>query len=333
VPAVLGAVKRAVDDDPHPGRFLLTGSVRAELEGDMWPGTGRLVRLPLYGMSVREQSGLTGRRPFLDVLADGDPPPTPAVQPDLREYVATALRSGFPDPALRIGTTGARERWLESYVEQLIGRDAAQLGERRDPALLRRYLEAYALNSGGVLDHLTISEAATINRKTADAYEHLLEALLVVERVPAWTSNRFKRLVLMPKRYVIDAALIAAVLRADEQTVLRDGHLLGRLLDTFVAAQLRPELVAATSRPRLHHLRMEQGRHEVDLVAELSGRRILGIEVKASAAPGSDDARHLAWLRDRAGDAFTCGVVLHTGPRVFSLGDRLWAAPIASLWA
>lgn len=29
VPSVLGAVKRAIDDDPRPGRFLLTGSVRA----------------------------------------------------------------------------------------------------------------------------------------------------------------------------------------------------------------------------------------------------------------------------------------------------------------
>src|SRR3990172_6039302 len=32
VPDVLGAVKRAVDDDPHPGRFLLTGSVRGDTE-------------------------------------------------------------------------------------------------------------------------------------------------------------------------------------------------------------------------------------------------------------------------------------------------------------
>lgn len=27
VPEVLGAVKRSVDDDPRPGRFILTGSV------------------------------------------------------------------------------------------------------------------------------------------------------------------------------------------------------------------------------------------------------------------------------------------------------------------
>jgi hypothetical protein len=32
VPEPLGAVKRSVDEDPSPGRYILTGSVRAELE-------------------------------------------------------------------------------------------------------------------------------------------------------------------------------------------------------------------------------------------------------------------------------------------------------------
>ncbi|MGK2887265.1 MAG: AAA family ATPase [Rhodococcus sp. (in: high G+C Gram-positive bacteria)] len=56
VPAVLGAVKRAIGDDPRPGRFILTGSVRAELEQEAWPGTGRLVRLQMYGFTQRELS-------------------------------------------------------------------------------------------------------------------------------------------------------------------------------------------------------------------------------------------------------------------------------------
>ncbi|HUD36292.1 MAG TPA: AAA family ATPase [Streptosporangiaceae bacterium] len=60
VPDVFGAVKRSVDDDPRPGRFIFTGSVRAELENQLWPGTGRILQVPMYGFSVRE---LRGRRP------------------------------------------------------------------------------------------------------------------------------------------------------------------------------------------------------------------------------------------------------------------------------
>lgn len=60
VPGVLGAVNRAVDDHPRPGRFILTGSVRVDLDTQMWPGTGRLVRLPMQGLTVRESNERVG---------------------------------------------------------------------------------------------------------------------------------------------------------------------------------------------------------------------------------------------------------------------------------
>ncbi len=57
VPGVLGAVKRAVDVRPDPGRFLVAGSVRGDLEGEVWPGTGRPTRIPLFGMTDASNSG------------------------------------------------------------------------------------------------------------------------------------------------------------------------------------------------------------------------------------------------------------------------------------
>jgi hypothetical protein len=136
-----------------------------------------------------------------------------------------------------------------------------------------------------------------------------------------------------PKRYLIDAALMATTLELDEHAVINDGDLLGRVLDTFVAAQLRPELPISKSRPRLYHLRTEEGRHEVDVLAELAGQRIVGVEVKASAAPSvREDARHLSWLAEQLGERFLAGVVLHTGPHIYKLSEKIIAAPIATLW-
>lgn len=334
VPGVLGAVRRAVEADPHPNRFYVTGSVRAELEHEVWPGTGRLVRLTMYPMTVAEQLGHSGP-PLLDKLANGQELTVPKDPPDLRGYIELALRSGFPDAALRL-TGRAREMWLESYIEDLLSHDVEQLeetpGRRRDTQRLRRYLEAYALNSAGVAEHKTIYDAAQVNKATGGAYDDLLASLLITENVPAWASNRLKRLVHQPKRYLIDAALIATALRLDEQGVMNDGDLLGRILDTFVAAQLRPELATSRTRPRLHHLRTEQGRHEIDLIAELAGQRVVGIEVKASAAPTRDDAKHLRWLHDELGERFLAGIVLHTGPRAYELDEKITAAPIAVLW-
>lgn len=331
VPSVLGAVKRAVDHDPRPGRFVLTGSVRADLDAATWPGTGRVVRLPMYGMSVRELNGDAKRGSPLDRLASGAALSVPTDPPDLRGYVELALSGGFPGPALQM-SAGARARWLEGYIDQLVTRDAAGIDPRRDPVRLRRYFEAYALNTAGTVSDATLLRAAGINRRTAVAYEHLLANLFVIEAMPAWSSNRLRRLSLSSKRYFVDPAVAAAALRLDADAVLRDGDLLGRLLDTFVAAQLRAECTRGEARPRLYHLREEHGRREVDVLAEVGGRDLLAFEVKASAAPGRDSGKHLAWLRDRLGERFLAGVVFHTGPGLFELDERILAAPIAALW-
>ncbi len=331
VPEVLGAVKRAVDRDSRPGRYLLTGSVRADLDAPTWPGTGRLVRVPLFGMSVSEQLGCPSSVPLLDRLARGDTLAVPPTTPDLRGYVELAIRSGFPEATLSL-TDRTRMRWLESYIDQLLTRDAMHLDGVRDPMKIRRYFEAYSLSSAGVVADKTLFEAAGLNRKTALAYEQLLVNLMVIERVQPWTSNRLKRLIRSPKRYLIDPALLAGVLRLDATAIVRDGDLLGRVLDTFVASQLRAELSIAECRPRLFHLRLEQGRREIDLLAELAGGGIVGIEIKAAAAPRTDAAKHLFWLRDRLGQRFVHGVVLHTGPRAYALGERISAVPISTLW-
>jgi hypothetical protein len=225
-----------------------------------------------------------------------------------------------------------RSRWLDSYLDQLLTRDAAGISPRRDPVKLRRYFETIAINTAGTVADNKLLEAASVNRKTAVAYEQMLADLFVLEMVPAWTTNRLKRLALRSKRYVIDPALAASALGLDVGSILRDGDMLGRLLDTFVAAQLRSELAVCESRPRLYHLRDEHGRREIDLLAELGGADVVAFEVKADAAPDQAAAQHLAWLRERLGDRLIRGVVFHTGPRRYELGERILAVPICALW-
>lgn len=331
VPSVLGAVKRAVDVEPRPGRFLLTGSVRADLEAETWPGTGRVVRLPLATLTVSERLQ-TRTRPLFDRLVANEPLLPARERVDLRGYIRFALASGFPEATFLMNDR-ARQRWLESYVDQLLTRDAETLEHGRDPLRLRKYFEAYTLNTAGIVEDKTLYDAAGITRKTATAYERLLSNLLVVDKLPAWTSNRLKRLTLGPKRHVVDAGLVAGALGVDVDGVLRESDLFGRILETFVVTQLGAEAAYTSCRPRLHHLRTEQGRHEVDLLAEIGAGQVIGVEVKATSAPNAAAAEHLEWLRDELGSRFLVGVVLHTGPRTFQLGDRIVAAPISTLWA
>lgn len=331
VPEVLPAVKRAVDVDPRPGRFLITGSVRARLDAPTWAGTGRVVNLTMRPLVERELIGRATASSFFDRVVSGDVGHLVPGAPDLVGYLELAVRGGFPG-VVALGDGAGRRRWQRGYLAEVVHRDAELVDGGRDPDRLARYLSALAANTAGVVDDKRLYDAAGITRVTAVAYEQLLRNLHVLDVVPAWSDDRVQRLVSRPKRYLVDSGLVAAELRADVQDVLLDGDLLGRLLDTFVAAQLRVEAEVARREAQLFHLRDANGRREVDLLADVGARGVVGIEVKATAAPTASMAKHLRWLRDQLGDRFVRGVLLHTGPAAFELDDRILALPIAAIW-
>ena len=115
------------------------------------------------------------------------------------------------------------------------------------------------------------------------------------------------------------------------------GRILGRQQVVFLGqgaynghGRVHASPAGGRARPILQHVRRTMSGNGM-----LTGRggRVAGIEVKATSAPKGPDAQHLAWLRDRLGDRFIGGVVLHTGRARVPLGDRVVALPISDLWA
>lgn len=333
VPTVLGAVKRSIDADAGAGRFLLTGSVNARLNSQTWPGTGRVVPIHATPMAERELEGNQHRPSFIDQIArDGSGIlKTPPTELDLRDYLDRALRGGFPEPALRYRRR-AGARWYEGYWDQIYSRDVVPDSRDRNPDRVRRFVHAFILNSASTVELTKLTQAAELARNTAQEYEQLLKNLFLVEAVPAWTQHRLKRLTKAPKRVMSDSGLLAAALRLDMDSIIRDGRLVGQILETFVIAQWRAELEASGLSPRLYHLRQQQGRHEIDLIVELPGDRVIAVEIKADAAPNHKAAVHLDWLAQEIGDRFAAGIVLHTVPHSFALSDMIHAVPISALW-
>ena len=335
VPDVLRAVADAVNEDWHPGRFILTGSVRAGLEKKLWGGTGRLIRLNMYGLAQVEISGAaTGHQPFFDRLAKDDPAvfQTPGQRPTLPEYIDLAMRGGFPEVALRQLSPAARDTWFDSYLGQLLDRDLQQLSPRHNPLKMREFFDALAANSAGIPLETTLYSQANVTAVTARRYDRLLQDVFVTEQVPGWMRRRSARLVAAKRRYVVDPALAASAYGGTAQTILGDADLLGRTIDAFAVAQLRPELALAGTRSKVYHLRTKGGRQEVDFVLELPGGKILALEFKSAAAINKSDAKHLLWLRDLVGTNFVAGAVFHTGPSAFRLDAKVLALPISVIW-
>lgn len=338
VPGVLWAVKRAVDGGASPGSFIITGSVSARLHSPSLPTFGRQVALTLWPATQREIIGALTESPtpFLDRLFQHTAQdwPQPARTWTMIDYVRAMVRGGYPPVAF---FPDRHLRWLNGLFQDIIGVEASRLSPRMSADRFRVWLQANAEQTGQQPTTRTLLDATGINRKTADRYDELLQAMFVLDLVPGWYSNRMKRLTKAPRRHLVDTGVAVAALGVGEDEILSDEHLCGHLLESFVAAQVRAEASLTDPRALMWHLRTDT-QQEVDLVLT-QGRRVFGIEVSSSVNPlNRADARparklrHLRAMRDALGDVFGAGVLLYAGSEVLDLGDRITAAPISTIW-
>lgn len=127
-------------------------------------------------------------------------------QPEPASHAAAAFeldhlaRTGFPaarsmpDPGL----------FLEAYAS-LVSQRAGDEG--RDASRLLRTLRVLATLTGQAAPDQRIWQSADINKATLRAYDDLLERVHLAAPVPAFESNRLKRLTAYPKRFLADTAL------------------------------------------------------------------------------------------------------------------------------
>ncbi len=327
-PGLLLAIKRSVDADNRPGRFLITGS--ADLfSGAIAPDSlaGRVETIELLPLSQAE----IARRPaphFLRDIFAGKISAGATFKPG--DTLGRVLEGGFPE-ALARSAPARRRAWLLNYAQSLSSRDVLDIAEVTKAGMMRGLIDHAAVMTGQLLNLSDLGQRVGVDAKTIDRWLTLLEHVFLLARLRPWHRNDIKRLVKTPKLQMIDSGLLAALRDIDADAIKRDRALLGPLLECFVYGELRKASALIEDRVRISHYR-DKDQVEVDFVLEQGLRKIVGVEVKASATVKLEDFRGLQRLRDAAGDAFKMGVVLHDGEQIVPFGDRLYAAPLACLW-
>lgn len=337
VPELLLAIKREVDRDQSPGRFLLTGSARLwGLRGipDTLPGRSETVEL--WPLAQGEIDG--GPDGFVDaVFADDDLGADPSVDLDLAsgalrrdDYVGRALRGGFPE-AVRRADPRRRARFFESYISDLIARDIRQIAEIERTSELRRLVQALAANTSGLVVPRRLSNDLDVSASTVARHIEALELVYLVQRIPAWSSNLTTRAVATPKLILVDSGLAGHLTGMTSRRASHPTAPVGPLLENFVLGELARQLTWADEPVALFHYR-DRDRNEVDAVLERASGEVVGIEVKAAETVRAEDFRGLRRLADQIGDRFRAGYVLYAGAEVLPFGPRMRAAPISTLW-
>jgi predicted AAA+ superfamily ATPase len=329
-PELFIPLKRSIDADRRPGRFILTGSANVLVLPRVAESlAGRMEILTLWPLAQAELVGTAAG--FVDACFAGRPDRLQPAPTDRAALIERLLRGGYPEAASR-AREDARERWFDAYLSTLLQRDLRELAAIERIAEIPRLLEAVASRTGGLLNVADLGRALGINHMTLKRYLALLEALYLVVRLPPWFENAGKRLTRTAKLYLNDAGLLAHLLGLDAGGLANRPADAGPLAETFVVTELLKLAPVSSTRPRLFHLRTSSG-HEVDVVLESRRRQLVGVEVKAGATVTSADFKGLRVLQELAGKRFECGVLLYAGRDILPFGPKLWAAPMAALWA
>lgn len=328
IPEIFTSLKAVIDERRTAGRFILTGSANVLLVPRLADSlAGRMGLLRLHPLT---QCEIGSRQPrFIDALFAG------RFRTDIserlgRDLAGRIVAGGYP-AALARRTAARRSAWYRDYVETQIQRDVRDLARIHSLNALPRLLALAASHTATLINVADLSAPLELTRQTIHDYVTLLERVFLLDRLPAWHTNRLTRLVKRPKLHIGDTGIACALLGIDAATLDRDRTVLGPMLETFVFQELRRQASGRPTPVEFFHFR-DRDDFEVDIVLEQGHSAIAGIEVKAAATVKEVDLRGLRKLRDAAGRHFAAGVVLYDGTATIAFGDGLYAVPLRALW-
>lgn len=327
-PQLLLPIKRSVDSDKRPGRFLLTGS--ANLHALPKVGDSLAGRIETIELMPLAQCEIRGRQnTFLTRAFQGKVPTarSPVIGTELVDVV---LAGGYPE-ALTRSSTARRQKWLLDYARAVVLRDVRDLAPVDHVRQLPRLLRLLAAHSGQLTNYSALGAAIGIGHQTAHKYTDLLSQLYLVRMLMPWHSNEISRITKSPKVHFLDSGLLTALRQLTAARIKADRHSFGPVLETFVLSELLKLVAVHGDTLELFHFRDRYG-SEVDLVIEDSEANIVGIEVKASATITGKDFSGLRKLQQAAGKRFVAGFVLHDSDATLPFGEALMALPVSALF-
>lgn len=320
-PQLLRAVKRAIDRDRVPGRFLLTGSANLLLMRQVSESlAGRASYLTLWPMTRREQLGLGACGRWDELLATPDEQWAELLEAGTapaEDWRALARRGGFPTPALTLPDDEDRRIWFDGYVRTYLERDLQDLAAITALPDFRRLMRAACLRIGQLVNQTELGRDVALAQPTVHRWLNLLETSYLLVRLPAYAVNRTKRLIKAPKVYWGD---VGVAMHLAEAAAPEGAHFENLVLQDLLAWR-----DARLERAELAYWRTSIG-EEVDFVIEAQGT-LLPIEVKATTRPRLADAAHLRTFRAEYGRKARAGLLLHAGDTLEWLAPDVLAAP------
>lgn len=329
-PELLPYIKMAVDQQPRPGAYWLTGSQPFHLmQGVSESLAGRVGIVQLLGLSRRERTG-EGYQfpPFLptpDVLTQRLHASTPL---DLSSAYEMIWRGSFPRMALSDSEEVDRDLFFSSYVQTYLQRDVRQFAHVGNEMAFLRFLRAAAARSGQLLNIADFARDADVAPNTAKSWLSILQGSNIIYLLEPYHSNVTKRLVKAPKLYFLDTGLCAWLTQWSSPQTLEAGAASGAILETWILGELLKSWCHNGRHAPFYYYR-DKDQKEIDLLI-VQDNTLYPLEFKKTAAPSVEAVRHFQVLEKLRLPVGPGGVVC-LAPTFLPLTASTSAIPLAVL--
>lgn len=317
-PNIWDAVKFEVDHGDGPGLFVLTGSVKPNMEGIRDIGAGRFSTIVMRTMSLYESGDSTGEVSLRGLFDNQDVWGESKL--DLTDVAGIVVRGGWPRACGR--SEKAARTIVRAYCEALLrtnvsaspleppdaGSEGGSTGSaevsERDMEKMRRVLRSLSRNSASQVSMSTILDdvngnQSIMDRRELSIYLRALREIYVVEDVPAWLPKLRSKTVIRSSdtRHLSDPAIAAYFLDAGADDLINDLNTFGLLFESLVVRDLR--VYAQANEGKVYHYRDKDGL-EADAIVHIFGGRWGAIEVKLGSQESIESgAKTLLTLRDK----------------------------------
>ena len=194
--------------------------------------------------------------------------------------IRTLLWGGWPELYARQFSLPDVVRFLNDYVQLVLERDVAQsAGIQKVPQFLK-FVTLLAGRAANILELSSLASAAGVQVSTVTDWTGALEQMLIVQRLPAYTSEVSKRLIKAPKLYFQDTGLLCRLQGWQTLDPLMTSPLVGAAFENLAFCEILKTRDHHLQDWSLSYFRTKEGQ-EVDFIVTSGPRKVL-LECKFS---------------------------------------------------
>ena len=326
-PELINEIKNCVNEDPLPGKFLLTSSeniISFPNVHDKLASKSKFIT-----MSPFAQCELHGKPShFLNMLFNGNFSETSSKtkQSKLNKVLLTG---GFPE-ALNRASEDRRTIWMSSYLESIYHQLSVKSANGKSRDSLAQFVRNLASFSGQLIGQLDFHNSLNVSSTTYQRYLEFLEQKFLIRRIKSWPPYSVNQLREPIKLQFIDSGLLASLKNFQPNTLDQNQPDFDSIFNCFVSNEIFKLVNQPEHDYSIFYYRTPSN-EIVDLVLVRNDGLVAGLVIQPRDSLAPTDINALDALKLKSGQKFSCGIILYNGTTIQNLADNFFAIPVSLL--